>query len=284
MRINAESATKVIDFIVGETGLKTIVCDDTGTIIAAADRSRIGTVHSGSQRILRDRLNEIVITPEEEASSGGVVKVGVNLPINYNSMVIGTYGIGGDPLIVRSVAKIAAGLLANALRDEEKRKHITEQAERLKESISTIAATVEDLNASTGELTSTMHTVTGFSTQVTKDLRNTDQILSAIRAISSQTNLLGLNASIEAARAGELGRGFAVVAEEVRKLSGQSNESVKKVEKMLDQLKQSMEGAMENTKQISVISLDQAKATQSITAMIGELQQISEEMVKMTKI
>ncbi len=86
-------------------------------------------------------------------------------------------------------------------------------------------------------------------------------IITLISDISSQTNLLALNAAIEAARAGEHGKGFAVVADEVRKLANQSETSAKQIAALIHEVLE------ESTKASSFIHEGQNEVKKGIDIM-----------------
>lgn len=65
-----------------------------------------------------------------------------------------------------------------------------------------------------------------------KAIEKINDMADEILSITSQTNLLSLNASIEAARAGEAGKGFAVVAGEIGKLSDESKKTVENIQRI----------------------------------------------------
>lgn len=96
------------------------------------------------------------------------------------------------------------------------------------------AVKISNLEASTlTEGNAKMEELKNAITDISKCSEEINTIISTIEEISSETNMLSLNASIEAARAGEAGKGFAVVAEQVKKLAEESSQAAGKTTQLI---------------------------------------------------
>lgn len=129
-------------------------------------------------------------------------------------------------------------------------------------------------------LSQQIQTTSDVITHLSNESQNIGSVLSVIKGIAEQTNLLALNAAIEAARAGEQGRGFAVVADEVRSLAQRTQESTREIESMIDTLQTGVKEAVSamniGIKQVENANAQTNKAGEALQEIVASVDNITE--------
>ncbi len=130
--------------------------------------------------------------------------------------------------------------------------------------------TVQSANRSTVELKKTIDALN-------KRVEEIGDIVTVIKDIADQTNLLALNAAIEAARAGEQGRGFAVVADEVRKLAERTIKATDEIAEKITAVQNESKGSI---KSMEATSREVAEALKALNEVKNSLNRIADSSQK----
>lgn len=261
---------------------------------------------SNSFNMMIESLRNLILT---------VRNTGENLASSSQEMLAGTEQTTlATQEVSASIDEISSGA-------EVQLKQVQDSADAMKEvseGIQVIANTTSSMSTSSEVMTTKakvgekninkavtqMKTIEQNVSSTSHSIKNLDQrskeiekIVVAITDISSQTNLLALNAAIEAARAGEHGKGFAVVADEVRKLAEESNQSANQITQLIQSIQTDTLATVDQMRTVSedVVNgvniieetgtafKDILESAQEVASQVQEVSAVSEQIAAGTK-
>lgn len=186
----------------------------------------------------------------------------------------------GSTGMAASISKINENLLemSNETKDiNESVNEIRNQTVAVQDSSKIMNNKIKSMQGSSQKMDEGISAISKRIETVNTTVDKVSNIVSVIEEISSETNLLSLNASIEAARAGDAGKGFAVVAQEIRVLSDNTNTELENIKQIISSLVEECRYCVQAS---GTIVEDNAKQKEEIKAVLDEFSALDEQIQK----
>lgn len=198
-------------------------------------RGMLASINSESEKLMEQSENsdEVSKTMYDASSSQAQAMEGLNNTVNQLSIAVTEIAENATTL-----AMVVSDTRDNSDKASESMKETVEISKKGREDMEQLGIAMEGIQNANQILAESIDKVGVASEEITS-------IVGMISEISSQTNLLSLNASIEAARAGEAGRGFAVVASEIGNLANNSSQSAQDIANLIQQIRKLIEDVVQ---------------------------------------
>ncbi|WEG12477.1 methyl-accepting chemotaxis protein [Pullulanibacillus sp. KACC 23026] len=247
-----------------------VVTDKEGYIHAISGDDFYLDVFGEGKPLLEGSIGKEVVTTGQVISrignkqlTGGIPYQGTGVPIISDGSIVGSMCV--------FISTENKEILQNA-------------ADELLTMMQTLNTSLEGISHTAAELQTTSQQLVNNSKRVEDSTVEISQVANVIAKVSSQTNLIGLNAAIEASRAGEQGKGFSVVANEIRRLSQNTKTSsttiLNSTDHVIDSLNQIQREVGDLVAELSV----QTKTINATSETLSQIVTISEKLAELARI
>jgi len=235
------------------------------------------------------------VKPGDVVKEGGLasqcIKTRKNVFVEVDAKVFGFAYTGMAAPIFNSKKEIIGTLyVLESMEMKENKDQLTEIASNIITSMAKLNENMNLLSVQSENINTTSIALKQTSEESVTQVQETNIVLNLIKSIANKTNLLGINATIESTRAGKAGAGFKVVSDEIRILSANTGDSIKKIEPIIKQvhansknISTQVSGITDSTSSIVELINQTRSMTKMISELANEINNLAEKLVKISK-